>query len=201
MVRGMIANEDDVGVLGSRNQFDGLVHERQKYRRAANSHKRRRRALIPIPPANHTPLTMSLRRLACAALLATTAVAAEARADFRMCNNSSSRISVSLAYTDGQGWVSEGWWNLKSNACEVLLRGPLAAQFYYVYAMDEKGGEWKGKAYMCTRDREFRIEGRDNCLVRGFDRTGFLEIDTGKDAKSWTVQLTDAAQQPSAARQ
>ena len=55
--------------------------------------------------------------------------------------------------TDGQGWVSEGWWNLKSNACEVLLRGPLAAQFYYVYAMDERGGEWKGKAFMCTRDR------------------------------------------------
>ena len=119
-----------------------------------------------------------------------------ASADFRLCNNSSGRISVSLAYTDGQNWVSEGWWNLKSNACEVLLRGGLAAQFYYVYAMDERGGEWKGKAYMCTRDREFRIDGRDNCLVRGFDRTGFLEIDTGKDAKNWTVQLTDASQQP-----
>ncbi len=122
--------------------------------------------------------------------------ASAARADFRLCNNSSSRISVSLAYTDGQGWVSEGWWNLKSNACETLLRGSLAAQFYYVYAMDERGGEWKGKAFMCARDREFRIEGRENCLVRGFDRTGFLEIDTGKDAKNWTVQLTDASQQP-----
>ena len=55
-------------------------------------------------------------------------------------------------------------------------------------------GEWKGKAFMCTRDREFRIEGRENCLVRGFDRTGFFEIDTGKDARSWTVQLTDSNQ-------
>ncbi len=130
-----------------------------------------------------------------AGLAACVLAGAPARADFRLCNNSSNRISVSLSYTDGQGWVSEGWWNLKSNACEILLRGSLAAQFYYVYAMDERGGEWKGKAYMCTRDREFRIEGRDNCLVRGFDRTGFLEIDTGKDAKNWTVQLTDASQQ------
>ena len=121
-----------------------------------------------------------------------------ALADFRLCNNSSSRISIALAYTDGQVWVSEGWWNLKSTGCEVLLRGNLAAQFYYVYAMDERGGEWKGKAYMCTRDREFRIDGRENCLVRGFERTGFLEIDTGKDAKNWTVQLTDASQQPPA---
>ena len=115
-------------------------------------------------------------------------------ADFRLCNNSSSRSSVAIAYTDGATWVTEGWWNLKQGACETLLRGPLAAQYYYVYAMDERGGEWKGKAYMCTRDREFRIEGRENCLVRGYDRTGFFEIDTGKDARNWTVQLTDTNQ-------
>ncbi len=119
----------------------------------------------------------------------------QARADFRLCNNSTSRVSVSVAYTDGQNWVTEGWWNLKTTACETLLRGPLAAEFYYVYAMDERGGEWKGKSFMCTRDREFRIEGRENCLVRGYDRTGFFEIDTGKDAKNWTVQLTDGNQQ------
>jgi uncharacterized membrane protein len=116
-----------------------------------------------------------------------------ARADFRLCNNTTSRISIAIAYTDGQSWLSEGWWNLQANACETLLRGPLAAQFYYVYGMDESGGEWKGKAFMCTRDREFRIEGRQDCYVRGFDRTGFFEVDTGKDARNWTVQLTDAA--------
>ena len=93
---------------------------------------------------------------------------AAALADFRLCNNASTRVSVAVAYTDGRGWVSEGWWNLKAGACEMLLRGPLAAQFYYVYAMDERGGEWKGKSFMCTRDREFRIEGRENCLVRGY---------------------------------
>ena len=98
---------------------------------------------------------------------------------------------MSLAYTDGQTWLTEGWWNLKANTCETLLRGPLAAQFYYVYGLDESGGEWKGKAFMCTRDHEYRIEGRQDCFVRGYDRTGFFEIDTGKDAKDWTVQLTD----------
>ena len=117
-----------------------------------------------------------------------------AHADFRLCNNTNARVSVSLAYTDGQRWVSEGWWNLKPSACETLLRGPLAAEYYYVYAMDERGAEWKGKAFMCTRDREFHIDGREDCFVRGFDRTGFFEIDTGKDAKNWTVQLTDTGQ-------
>ncbi|BGE83790.1 hypothetical protein Ms3S1_02260 [Methylosinus sp. 3S-1] len=108
-----------------------------------------------------------------------------------MCNNTSNRVSVALAYTDGRGWLSEGWWNLRASDCETLLRGPLAAQYYYIYAMDERGGEWKGKAFMCTRDREFRIDGREDCFARGFDRTGFFEIDTGRDAKNWTVQLTD----------
>ncbi len=117
--------------------------------------------------------------------------AGPARADLRMCNNTANRVSVALAYTDGKGWVSEGWWNLKTLDCVTLLRGALAAEYYYVYAMDERGGEWKGKAFMCTSDREFKIVGRQDCYVRGYDRTGFFEVDTGKDAKSWTVQLTD----------
>ena len=127
------------------------------------------------------------------ALAVALAVAGPAFADLRMCNNTSSRVSVALAYTDGQEWVSEGWWNLKSLDCVTLLKGALAAQYYYVYAMDERGGEWKGKAFMCTSDREFKIEGRQACFVRGFDRTGFFEVDTGKEAKSWTVRLTDQA--------
>jgi uncharacterized membrane protein len=147
-----------------------------------------------------SPTNMARRRAARAImswkfgllLLSPALLAAEpARADFRLCNLTANRVSVALAYTDGQNWVSEGWWNLKPQDCDTLLRGALAAQYYYVYAMDERGGEWKGKAFMCTSDREFKIEGRQDCFVRGFERTGFFEVDTGKDAKNWTVQLTD----------
>ncbi|MCW2315711.1 putative membrane protein [Rhodoblastus acidophilus] len=141
-------------------------------------------------------MNMQARRKAAAfaAFLSACVFSAAARADFRMCNNTAARVSVAMAYTNGAGWVSEGWWNIKPAACETLLRGPLAAEFYYVYAIDEHGGEWKGKAFMCTRDREFRIDGREDCFVRGFDRSGFFEVDTGKDAKNWTVQLTDNGQ-------
>ena len=44
---------------------------------------------------------------------------------------------------------------------------------------------------MCTRDREFTIRGVEDCLARGFDRSGFFEVDTGEQ-KSWTIQLTEA---------
>ena len=42
---------------------------------------------------------------------------------------------------------------------------------------------------MCTRDKEFTIKGIEDCLARGYDRSGFFEIDTGEQ-RSWTVQLT-----------
>jgi uncharacterized membrane protein len=119
-----------------------------------------------------------------------------AAADFRLCNNTSSRVGIALGYKDAEGWTTEGWWNVSSRACETLLRGTLVARFYYIYALDyDRGGEWSGQAFMCSRDKEFTIKGTDNCLARGFDRTGFFEVDTGEQ-RAWTVQLTDSNEQP-----
>src|SRR6201985_3571325 len=119
-----------------------------------------------------------------------------AAADFRLCNNTSSRVGIALGYKDAEGWTTEGWGNVSSRSCANLLKGALVALFYYIYALDyDRGGEWSGQAYMCSRDKEFTIKGTENCLARGFDRTGFFEVDTA-DQRAWTVQLTDANEQP-----
>jgi len=116
-----------------------------------------------------------------------------ANADFRLCNNTASRVGVAIGYKDQEGWTTEGWWNLTARSCETLLRGPLVARYYYIYAVDyDRGGEWSGKAFMCTRDKEFTIRGIENCLARGFDRTGFFEVDTSEQ-RAWTVQLTESS--------
>jgi uncharacterized membrane protein len=121
--------------------------------------------------------------------------ATPAAADFRLCNNTSSRVGIALGYKDAEGWTTEGWWNVSSRACETLLRGTLVARFYYIYALDyDRGGEWSGQAFMCSRDKEFTIKGTENCLARGFDRTGFFEVDTGEQ-RAWTVQLTESNEQ------
>jgi uncharacterized membrane protein len=117
-----------------------------------------------------------------------------AAADFRLCNNTSSRVGISVGYKENEGWTTEGWWNLSARSCETLLRGVLVARFYYIYAIDyDRGGEWSGQAYMCTREKEFTIKGTADCLARGYDRTGFFEVDTGEQP-SWTVQLTEPAE-------
>ncbi|MGH1574643.1 DUF1036 domain-containing protein [Methylobacterium sp. P31] len=117
--------------------------------------------------------------------------AGPAKADLRLCNQTASKVGISLGYRDPQGWVTEGWWDLAPKACETLLKGALAARFYYVFAVDyTRGGEWSGRSLMCTRDSEFTIRGIEDCLARGYDRNGFFEVDTGEQ-KSWTIQLTD----------
>ena len=142
---------------------------------------------------NTAAYALVLFALAVATLLAS---AGPAAADFRLCNNTSSRVGVAVGYKDGQGWTTEGWWNLPARSCETVLKGNLVARYYYVYAIDyDRGGEWMGQAYMCTRDKEFTIRGIGDCLARGYDRTGFFEVDTGEQ-RAWTVQLTESGEQP-----
>ncbi len=118
-----------------------------------------------------------------------------AAADFRLCNNTGSKVGIAIGYKDSDGWTTEGWWNLAARSCETLVKGFLVARFYYVYAVDyEHGGEWSGKSLMCTRDKEFTIRGIEDCLARGYDRTGFFEVDTGEQ-RNWTVQLTESTEQ------
>jgi len=123
-------------------------------------------------------------------------VASPARADFRICNNTGSRVGIALGYNDGRGWVTEGWFNLRASRCDAVLRGDLKANYYYVYAVDyDRGGEWGGKSFMCTREREFTIRGSENCYARGFDRTGFFEVNTGQQ-RDWTIEINDGTRTP-----
>jgi len=109
----------------------------------------------------------------------------------RLCNKTPSRVGVAVGYKLSDTWTTEGWWNVPTGTCETLMPGPLVSRFYYVYAVDyDQGGVWGGEAIMCTRDKMFTIKGIDDCVARGFERTGFFEVDTGEQ-RSWTVQLTE----------
>lgn len=118
----------------------------------------------------------------------------------RLCNKTDSQVGIAIGLKHTKEWKTEGWWNLTANECQILLEGDLIAQYYYVYAIDyERGGEWGGNTFMCTREKEFVIEGVSECVVRGYEKTGFFEVDTGIQ-KSWTVQLTEPVQQGTGGR-
>jgi len=126
-------------------------------------------------------------------LAALTVSAAPARADLRVCNQSSNQVSVALGYRADKGWQSEGWWVAPASKCAVVYQGDLHSRFFYLYVADDiSGGAWDGSVFMCTRDESFTIFGVEDCLARGYERTGFFEVDT-QNRTDWTLQLTDPA--------
>jgi uncharacterized membrane protein len=128
------------------------------------------------------------------------AAAPAAHAGLKLCNNTDSRVGVAVGYRDPKGWASEGWWNVGPHSCETLLKNNLTARYYYIYAIDyDKGGAWGGTAKMCTRDKLFTVRGIKDCVTRGYQHTGFFEVDT-KEEPDWTISLsgspTTAAPKP-----
>lgn len=118
----------------------------------------------------------------------------QARADLRLCNDTTSLIGVAVGYRENGGWITEGWWRIPGETCALVLDGDLNARFYYVYAEDaDRGGQWRGDVFMCTADQQFHIEGVEDCFARGYQRTGFFEIDT-TNKESWMVRLTETGQ-------
>ena len=116
-----------------------------------------------------------------------------AYADLRVCNQTSDPVSVALGYRAERGWQSEGWWVAAPAQCATVFQGNLNSRFFYLFAADDiGGGAWDGSDYLCTRDDTFTIFGVDDCLARGYERTGFFEVDT-QNKSDWTLQLTDPA--------
>jgi uncharacterized membrane protein len=113
-----------------------------------------------------------------------------AYADLRVCNQTPDPISVALGYRAERGWQSEGWWVAPPSQCATVFQGNLNSRFFYLFAADDiGGGAWDGSFYMCTRDDTFTIFGVEDCLARGYERTGFFEVDT-QNKTDWTLQLT-----------
>jgi uncharacterized membrane protein len=145
-------------------------------------------------------LVLSLRpslALMTATLGGLLAFSTPAHAELRICNETANLVSVALGYRAERGWMSEGWWQTPPGDCRVLYQGDLQKRFYYLYAVDDiGGGAWDGQVFMCTRDETFTIFGVEDCLARGYERTGFFEIDT-QNRTDWTLQLTESAGAPS----
>ncbi|MHB1111419.1 MAG: DUF1036 domain-containing protein [Devosia sp.] len=128
------------------------------------------------------------------AVAATPVADAEAKSgegSLRVCNQTTNPVSIALGYRAERGWQSEGWWVAAPGECKTVYSGTLDARYYYVFAADDiSGGSWDGEVYMCTRDETFTIFGVEDCLARGYERTGFFEVDT-QNRSNWMLQLTE----------
>ena len=134
-------------------------------------------------------------------MLAAAAVAAAppaAHADLKVCNQTLSFYNIAVGYFSGERFYTEGWWTLAANACVRPIKGDLDNRYYYFFAMDIYGNDaTKGDKPFCVKDdKSFRVPtpitdlAHPACWVRGYQQVNFQEIDTGGNATSWTVFVT-----------
>jgi uncharacterized membrane protein len=146
-------------------------------------------------------LSCLARRLAPPVLAAAALAAAPppaAHAELKVCNQTLSLYNIAVGYFSGERFYTEGWWTLPANACVRPIKGDLDNQFYYFFAMDLYGNDaTKGDKPFCANvNKSFRVPtpiadlDRPACWVRGYQQVNFQEIDTGGNATSWTVFVT-----------
>jgi uncharacterized membrane protein len=127
----------------------------------------------------------------------------DSRADFKVCNKSKERASVSIGYNSSEyGWTSEGWWRVPVGDCVNIINGDLKSRYYYVYATGHRGGTWSGRkeqdgGFFCIAKEKYTLHNREyqkdktiNCEKSRFQTKKFRIVDTG-EAKSFTYNLTE----------
>lgn len=107
----------------------------------------------------------------------------QAAAGLTFCNRTQDIVWSALG-VDAQGKKqSQGWWRLQPGQCEKVIKDRLVDRYIYAFATADRtegvDQTWGGTAQFCTRDSLFQIEDAADCAGRGFESTGFLEIDTG----------------------
>ena len=118
-------------------------------------------------------------------------------AGLELCNETTQDLFAAVAEPTGtqEAWASRGWYHLTKGSCLRVIKDPLVKQFYYVYAeanlLTEELYLWGGAKEFCTNNIRFSIDSDQNCASRGYDHTGFVEIDTIKEVQ-WKHTFTSA---------
>jgi uncharacterized membrane protein len=127
-----------------------------------------------------------------AGVLSALAFAAPSKSGLVFCNRGSQgSIRVAFAYPASQGgWATEGWLHLEPGQCESALPGKLNNRYYYYYAETNGDYFWKGEQQFCVLDTKFTFLSADTqCRGKTAHWAKFRELDTGKDAESYTLNL------------
>lgn len=120
--------------------------------------------------------------------------ASDAQANFQVCNQTFDVVNVAIGYYDLDAWETSGWWTVGPNQCANVIEETLTSRYVYVYARDVfNTSMFQGQTVLCIDRDEFRIRGREDCLIRGFVPARFHEVDTRRSER-WTFFLRALSQ-------
>lgn len=111
-------------------------------------------------------------------------------ANFQVCNQTLDVVNVAIGTYDVDAWETSGWWTIGPNQCANVIEETLTTRYIYVYARDVFNASMlAGSVPMCVDPGEFRIRGREDCLIKGHIATEFTEVDTRRSER-WTFFMT-----------
>ena len=126
-----------------------------------------------------TPLLLTGLILAFVASLAPQA----AKADMRLCNETSYVLQVAAAARQGVASKTEGWIELLPGACENALADMPDDAQAYVYAKSDEAHAGEGLVFdgserfcVASENRSFSVEGRRDCRRRGLIEADFAIV-------------------------
>jgi uncharacterized membrane protein len=113
------------------------------------------------------------------------AMPSSAHADFTVCNETSRKVQVAVAFIDrGENeMVSKGWYFVNPNGCDLLVATSQTTDptGYYFYAHDVDGSNvWQGDAEFCTTSAKFTIVAPDDryaCQHNGGEYQSFTFVE------------------------
>jgi uncharacterized membrane protein len=114
-----------------------------------------------------------------------------AAAELRVCNRSTTSVSIAVAFYSSTTPVVRGWYNAAAGECITAISGNLDNRFYYIRAEGADGGTWGDDYSFCTSKTAFNIAGVSSCGSAGYAQSKFYRVDTG-DLSSYTSDLVPA---------
>ena len=94
---------------------------------------------------------------------------------YSICNDGDSKIWAALGLKSGAEFVSRGWWEIASGACELVLDNALGRDAVYLFASKHGNKTFvSGPQAFCISNAQFDIRGRDRCVARGLSEAGFF---------------------------
>ena len=112
-----------------------------------------------------------------------------AHANFQVCNQTLDVANVAIGLYSVDAWETSGWWTVGPNQCANVIEGTLTSRYIYLYARDVFNKTMlPGTVSLCLDPEEFRITGKEDCIIRGHLRAEFFEVDTRRSER-WTLFL------------
>ena len=141
-----------------------------------------------------------LLRLFAAAALAFWLVPADAaRADYRLCNETSYVVNAAIGVEAGGSVATRGWFEILPGRCRVVVEGPLDADKYYFYSRvpnyyDIAVTRFESGTRLCVGSSDFLITDATLCSDPSHRMERFIEVQPKSQGNDWELALAEEAE-------